>query len=120
VFWGALRLRIAFERFVASSTFPSSSALVNHQPYAPTRAGKIAPQAKAVNSGVRTGEKNQFSSPLRLRIDSSQASQQICCSNQFFLFSLGHARFLFLVKKIFLRDPKNKIHFFLVDFKTGF
>jgi len=36
-----------------------------------------------------------------------------------FCSSLGHARFLFLVKKIFSR-PKNKIHFFLVDSKTGF
>jgi hypothetical protein len=36
-----------------------------------------------------------------------------------FLFFLGHARFLFLVKEIFWQ-AKNKIHFFLVDFETGF
>jgi len=36
-----------------------------------------------------------------------------------FLFFLGHARFLFESRKFFLQ-PKNKIHFFLVDFETGF
>jgi len=40
-----------------------------------------------------------------------------------FLFSLGHARFFFLVKKIFGRDENkisNKAHFFLVDFESDF
>ena len=40
-----------------------------------------------------------------------------------FLFFLGHARFFFLVKKIFGRDENkisNKVHFFLVDFESDF
>jgi hypothetical protein len=40
-----------------------------------------------------------------------------------FLFSLGHARFFFLVKRIFGSDENkisNKAHFFLVDFESDF
>jgi hypothetical protein len=55
----------------------------------------------------------QISSALRLCINSGQTSQQICWSNQSFLFSLGHARFLFLVKKNFLAAEKIKFIFFL-------
>jgi len=50
-------------------------------------AGKIAPQANPVNSGVHTGGKNQISSPVRLRIESAQAWRQISWSNQFFCSS---------------------------------
>jgi hypothetical protein len=44
-------------------------------------------------------------------------------SGTLFLFSLAHARFFFLVKKIFGRDENkisNKVHFFLVDFESDF
>ena len=54
----------------------------------------------------------QISSPLRLQIESAQAWRQISWSNQF-LFFLGHARFLFLVKNIFSRGQKIKFIFFL-------
>jgi hypothetical protein len=101
-----MRLRIGFETFVASSTFPSSSALVNHQPYALTKAGKIAPQANPVNPGVRTGGKNagQFAAAI---------------TQQFFV--LPRTRVLaFSSQENFFRGSKNKIHFFLVDFEAGF
>jgi len=83
-------------------------------------AGKIAPQANPVNSGVRTGGKESRS--IRrcdyASIFAKHRSKSVEVIN--FSFSLRDARFLFLVKKIFVRYPKNKIHFFLVDFKTGF
>jgi hypothetical protein len=72
-----MRLRIAFETFVASSIFPSSSALVNHQPYALTKAGKIAPEVNPVNPAVRTGGKN--------------ADQFAAANTDKILFFLGHA-----------------------------
>jgi hypothetical protein len=58
------------------------------------------------------------SSPRRLLVGTAKRRGEICPSNYFRVF-LGHARFGFLVKKIF-SAIKNKIHFFLVDFETGF
>ena len=82
-------------------------------------AGKIAPQANPVNSGVHTGGKNQISSPVRLRIESAQTWRQISWSNQFFVLPRTRA-FPFFSQENFLSRPKNKIHFFLVDFEAGF
>jgi hypothetical protein len=56
--------------------------------------------------------------PRRLLVGAAKGRGEICPSNHFCFF-LGHARFGFLVKKIF-SAIKNKIHFFLVDFETGF
>jgi hypothetical protein len=58
------------------------------------------------------------SSPHRLLIEAAKRRGEICPGNYFWVF-LGHARFGFLVKKFF-SATKNKFHFFLVDFKTGF
>jgi hypothetical protein len=83
-------------------------------------AGKIAPQATPVNSGVRTGGKESRSiRPVQLIIDIRRASQQICWSNHFFVVPSRRA-FPFFSQGNFFHDQKNKIHFFLVDFKTGF
>jgi len=115
----AIRLRIAFETFVASSTFASSSALVNHQPYASPEPGKLRP--KPGRSTQECALKEKCRSVRRCDYVSTAAkhrSKSVEVIN--FSFSLRDARFLFLVKKIFVRYPKNKIHFFLVDFKTGF
>jgi hypothetical protein len=101
-----MRLRIAFEKFVASSTFPSSSALVNHQPDAPTRAEEIAPQAKP--GQLRSAHWRKKCTSVR-RSDyvstAAQASQQIYWNIQFFVLDRTRA-FLFLVKKIFFRIEK--------------
>jgi hypothetical protein len=76
-------------------------------------AGKIAPQANPVNSGVHTGGKNadQFASAVTNRERPCMATNQL--EQSIFLFFLGHARFLFLVKKIFSRGQKIKFIFFL-------
>jgi hypothetical protein len=63
--------------------------------------------------------KKRISLPLRLRIDSGQASQQICSKEHFFVLPRTRA-FPFFSQEIFFTVQKNKIHFFLVDFKTGF
>jgi hypothetical protein len=76
-------------------------------------------QAIPVNSGVpQRMQRCPSSSPRQLLIGAAKRRGEICPSNYFRVF-LGHARFGFLVKKIFLAI-KNKIHFFLVDFETGF
>jgi hypothetical protein len=75
-------------------------------------------QAIPVNSGAPYDATIPSSSPGRLLIGSAKRRGEICASNHFRFF-LGHACFSFLVKKIFL-TIENKIHFFLVDFETGF
>jgi hypothetical protein len=115
----AMRLRIGVEAFVTSSTFPSSSALGNHQPYAPTRAGKIASQAKPVNSGVHSSEKMQINSPPRLRSTAAKRRSKCVCAINFFVLPRTRA-FPFFSQGNFFLVSKNKIHFFLVDFGTGF
>jgi hypothetical protein len=52
------------------------------------------------------------SSPQRLLIEAAKPRGEICPSN-YFSFFLGHARFGFLVKKIFSRRLKIKFIFFL-------
>ena len=100
-----MRLRIALETFVASSTFPLSFTLVNHQPYAPTRAGKIAPQAKPVNSGVRIGKNaDQFAAAITYRQRPTRRSKSIEII-KFFVLPRTRA-FLFVVKKIFFGIEK--------------
>jgi hypothetical protein len=82
-------------------------------------AGKIAPQANPVNSGVRTGGKcrsvrccDYASTPAKRRSKSAGAIN---------LFRFPRTRALpFFSQEKFFRSPKNKIHFFLVDFETGF
>jgi len=61
----------------------------------------------------------QISSLLWLRIGAPRHRDKSVGAINLFLFFLGHARFLFESRKFFLQ-PKNKIHFFLVDFETGF
>jgi hypothetical protein len=75
-------------------------------------------QAIPVNSGVptRCNVSEQFAAAIANW--GGQTPQRNLPSNHFRFF-LGHACFGFLVKKIFLAI-KNKIHFFLVDFESGF
>jgi hypothetical protein len=82
-------------------------------------AGKIAPQANAVNSGVRTGGKNadRFASAVITRERRGMAT--INWSDQFFVLPRTRA-FPFFSQENFFSRPKNKIHFFLVDFETDF
>jgi hypothetical protein len=98
-----MRLRIAFETFVASSTFPSSSALVNHQPS--PKPGKLRPRPTWSTQECAVEEKMQITSLLRIRT-------KFCSSSD--------RRIPFFSQGIFFRGSKNKIHFFLVDFKAGF
>ena len=76
-------------------------------------AGKIAPQANPVNSGVRTGGKECRS--IRrcdyVSIFAKRRSKSVGAIN--FLFSLRDARFLFLVKEILFAIKKIKFIFFL-------
>jgi hypothetical protein len=55
----------------------------------------------------------QISLPLRLRIDSGQASQQICSTNQSFFGPPRTRAFPFFSQENLFRGQKNKIHFFL-------
>ena len=54
----------------------------------------------------------QIGSPLRLSLESAEAWRQSTGVINFLSFP-GHARFLFLVKKIFSRGQKIKFIFFL-------
>jgi hypothetical protein len=76
-------------------------------------AGKIAPQANPVNSGMRTGAKECRS--IRrcdyASIFAKHRGKSVGAVN--FSFSLRDARFLFLVKKNFFAIQKIKFIFFL-------
>jgi len=70
-------------------------------------------QAIPVNSGAPQKDPTiPSSSPRRLLIGAAKRRGEICPSNCFRVF-LGHARFGFLVKKIFFRRLKIKFIFFL-------
>jgi len=108
-----MRLRIAFETFVANSTFPSSSALVNHQRFLRTpEREKLRRRPTRSTQECAPKEKMQISSPLRVRIDSGQASQQICWSNHFFVLPRTRA-FPFFSQENFFAAEKIKFIFFL-------
>src|SRR5206468_6975531 len=90
-FVGRLELPIQFSRQLVIS---ACIGCIFNSPSSPSgilRARKLRPQTIPVNSGVPHGiQSNQSSSPRQNRPEQS--------------FSLGHARFVFLVKKIFLGD----------------
>jgi hypothetical protein len=62
---------------------------------------------------------SQSSSPRQLLIGGGQASWQNRSNNCSFVFPRRRA-FPFLSQENFFSPMKNKIHFFLVDFKTNF
>ncbi len=80
-------------------------------------------RVNSVKSGVaqwRCESIDDFTTATALLLGTSRAK---ISGGILFLFSLGHARFFFLVKKIFGRDENkisNKAHFFLVDFESDF
>jgi len=82
-------------------------------------AGKIAPQVNPVNSGVRTGGKCR--SVRRCDYASTAAKRRSKSARAINLFCFPRTRvFPFFSQGNFFRGQKNKIHFFLVDFETGF
>lgn len=81
---------------------------------------KLRMQAIPVNSGVPQKDAAiPSSSPRRLLIEAAKRRGEILPEQLFLVLSRTRA-FRFSSQENFFSAIKNKIHFFLVDFETGF
>jgi hypothetical protein len=104
------------------SIFVCVARIFDRHPSGTLEAGKLRAPVNSVKSGVAHGDADRLIAwRRRLLCRHRRAPRQ--SSGILFLLSLGHARFFFLVKRIFGRYENkisNKVHFFLVDFESDF
>jgi hypothetical protein len=93
----------------------------DRHPSGTLEAEKLRARVNSVKSGVAHGDANPLIPSRRRLLCCHGRARATISSGILFLLSLGHARFFFLVKKIFGRDENkisNKFIFFLSILKA--
>jgi hypothetical protein len=114
-----LKAQFVFQFFI----FVCVARIFGRHPSGTLEAGKLRAPVNSVKSGVAHGDADRLIAWRRRLLCCHGRARATISSGILFLLSLGHARFLFLVKRIFGRDENkisNKVHFFLVDFESDF
>jgi hypothetical protein len=120
------RIALLFQlevQFASFSIFVCVARIFDRHLSGTVEAGKLLARGNSVKSGMAQWQCEAIDRfPAAIALLLRQARAKIG-SGFSFLFSLGDARFFFLVKKILGRDENkisNKAHFFLVDFESDF